>query len=62
MNKYAQTLLTCLGVLAMATGFSQCDIDYDFGDAEFGVSPTPLSASLSSMACWTNLISMCFTF
>jgi len=42
MNKYAQTLLTCLGVLAMATGFSQCDIDYDFGDAEFGVSPDPI--------------------
>ena len=42
MNKYAQTLLTCLGMLAMVTGFSQCDIDYDFGDAEFGVSPDPI--------------------
>lgn len=42
MNKYAQTLLTCLGMLAMAVGFSQCDIDYDFGDAEFGVSPDPI--------------------
>ena len=41
MNKYAQTFLTCLGVLAMATGFAQCDIDFDFGDAEFGVSPDP---------------------
>ena len=42
MNKYAQTFLTCLGVLAMATGFAQCDIDFDFGDAEFGVSPDPV--------------------
>lgn len=42
MNKYAQTLLTCLGMLAMAASFSQCDIDYDFGDAEFGVSPDPI--------------------
>ena len=42
MNKYAQTLLTCLGMLAMAAGFSQCDIDFDFGDAEFGVSPDPI--------------------
>lgn len=42
MNKYAQTLLTCLGMLAMAASFSQCDIDYDFGDTEFGVSPDPI--------------------
>tara|TARA_X000000950_G_scaffold260858_1_gene330586 strand:- start:5683 stop:6927 length:1245 start_codon:yes stop_codon:yes gene_type:complete len=29
-------------MLAMAAGFSQCDIDYDFGDTEFGVSPDPI--------------------
>ena len=42
MNKYAQNLFLSLGMLATASVYSQCDIDFDFGDAEFGVSPDPL--------------------
>lgn len=42
MKKYAQSFLTGLGVFAMSMGFAQCDIDYDFGEAEFGVSPDPV--------------------
>lgn len=43
MNKYAKIVLTCFGMITLSWGFGQCDIDHDFGDAEFGVSPDPVA-------------------
>ena len=55
MNKYAQNLFLSLGMLATASVYSQCDIDFDFGDAEFGVSPDPLEDESFETVSYTHL-------